>query len=626
MRTCQRMGIRTVAIYSEADSQALHTEMADESYFIGFPPARQSYLNTQKIIDIAKESGANAIHPGYGFLSENANFVMAVEAAGVTFIGPRADVIRLMGDKLQAKAMARQAKVSIIPGSEAAVSTKEEIQLLASQLGYPLLLKAAAGGGGKGMRIVYSENEIEEALQRTNHEALSSFGDGRVFVEKYADAARHIEVQILGDTQGNIVHLGERDCSLQRRHQKVIEETPSPFMTPELRQAMTNQAVALARHVGYTSAGTVEFIVASDHSFYFLEMNTRLQVEHPITEMVTGIDIVEHMIRIAAGEPLSVTQSNISFSGHAVEARLYAEDANFLPCSGRVTRFEHPFVEEGIRLDAGIEAGSDVSIFYDPLLAKLISWAPHRPEALQRLRNALAKMTIEGLTHNAGFLEQLLLNPNVISGNFTTHFIEKEMVLDLPLNQKRLVKAIAALIYDRANAADPSREWVVIEGEKGTLVTFSNERIVVEDEVLELDLYWHPWERHFVATLYGQSYYGQVRLTVMGLKLILSGVEHSFQIMHPKVWNLYAHVKRPDALPDNLIVKAPMPGVLVSLSISVGDQVKLGQTLLVIEAMKMENIVKAPAEAVVTDILAQLGDSLVRNQVLVKLGQVEEIS
>jgi len=622
MRTCRRLGIQTVAVYSEADSQALHVEMADESYFIGPSPARQSYLDIQKIIEVAKVSGAKAIHPGYGFLSENADFVADVEAAGLTFIGPRADIIRRMGDKLQAKSTARQANVSIIPGSEASISTKKEVKVLASRLGYPLLLKAAAGGGGKGMRVIYGEDEIDEALQRTSSEALSSFGDGRVFIEKYEDASRHIEVQILGDTHGNIVHLGERDCSLQRRHQKVMEETPSPFMTPDLRQAMTEQAVALARHVGYTSAGTVEFMVAPDRSFYFLEMNTRLQVEHPITEMVTGIDLVEHMIRIAAGEPLSFTQPDISFSGHAMEVRLYAEDAahDFLPCSGRITRFE-PFIsEEGLRLDAGIEAGTDVSIFYDPMLAKLISWAPDRLEALQRLQRALAKMTINGLQHNAGFLEQLLLSPKIIKGDYTTLFIEKEMTLDLPQTQKRLVKGIAALIYDRANKANPSAEWVVVEHGKGFSVTFPGEGVCVEDEVLGLDLHWYPRERHFVATLQDQSYYGQVHLGVMGLTLTLFGVEHFFQVMHPKVWNLYAHVKHPDSLPDNLIVKAPMPGILVSLAISVGDRVKLGQTLLVIEAMKMENALKSPAEAIVKDILVQPGDSLTRNQVLVKLG------
>jgi propionyl-CoA carboxylase alpha chain len=622
MRTCQQMGIQTVAVYSEADMQALHTEMADESYFIGSSPARQSYLNAQKIIDVAKAAGARAIHPGYGFLSENADFAAAVQAADLTFIGPSAPVIRLMGDKLQAKSMARQAHVSMIPGSEAHITTKEEVRLLAFQLGYPLLLKAAAGGGGKGMRVIYSEDQIDEALHLTSSEALSSFGDGRVFVEKYVEASRHIEIQVLGDSYGNIVHLGERDCSLQRRHQKVIEETPSPFMTPDLRQAMTAQAIALARQVKYTSAGTVEFIVTSDSSFYFLEMNTRLQVEHPVTEMVTGIDIVEQMIRIAAGEPLSFTQSDVSFSGHAMEARLYAEDADhdFMPCSGRITRFE-PFVAEvGLRLDTGIEPGADVSIFYDPMLAKLISWAPNRLEAIQRLQRALAKMTLEGPIHNSGFLEQLLLHPKVIEGNYTTHFIEKEKTLALPQNQKRLIKAVAALIHHRANGAGLSAKWVVVEGGKGTCVSLEDNSIVVEDEVLDLDLHWYSRERHFVVTLHGQSYYGQVRLMVMGLTLNLFGREHSLQVMPPKVWNLYAHVQSADSLPDNLIVKAPMPGTLIALPVSVGERVKLGQTLLVIEAMKMENALKSPAEATVMDILVQPGDNLARNQVLVKLG------
>ncbi len=472
------------------------------------------------------------------------------------------------------------------------------------------------------MRVIHGEDAIDEALQRTSSEALSSFGDGRVFVEKYVDTARHIEIQILGDAYGTVLHLGERDCSLQRRHQKVIEETPSPFLTADLRQAMTDQAVAFARHVGYNSAGTVEFMVTPGRAFYFLEMNTRLQVEHPITEMVTGIDIVEHMIRIAAREPLSFTQNQVSFSGHAMEARLYAEDADhgFMPCSGRVTRFEPFIAEEGLRLDAGIEAGTDVSIFYDPMLAKLISWAPDRLEAIQRLQRALAKMTLEGPIHNAGFLEQLLLHPKVIEGDYTTHFIEKEKTLDLPPNQKRLVKAIAVLIHHRANGAGPPGEWIVVEEGKGALVSLEDDGVVVEGEALDLDLHWHPRERHFVAALEGQSYYGQVHLEVMGLTLTLFGRTYSLQVMHPKVWSLYTHVRPTDSLPDNLVVKAPMPGILISLPISIGDRVKFGQTLLVIEAMKMENALKSPADATVLDILVQPGDSLVGNQVLVKLG------
>ena len=374
MLTCRQMGIRTVAVYSQADSRALHAHSADESYLIGPPAPSQSYLNAQIIIETALAAGAQAIHPGYGFLSENADFAKAVEESGLTFIGPHSSVIRIMGDKLQAKTLARQAGVSILPGSDIAVSTKEEVQVYANQVGYPLLLKAAAGGGGKGMRVVHDESQINDHLTQARHEAFSSFGDGRVFVEKYVQSSRHIEIQILADSQGNIVHLGERDCSLQRRHQKVIEESPSCFITADVRQRMVDQTIALARQVGYTSAGTIEFMVAPNMEFYFLEMNTRLQVEHPITEMVTGLDLVEQMIRIAAGESLTFTQNQVSFAGHAIEARLYAEDSwqGFLPSSGRISQFIPPLISENLRLDTGIEAGAEISIYYDPMIAKLI--------------------------------------------------------------------------------------------------------------------------------------------------------------------------------------------------------------------------------------------------------------
>lgn len=628
MRTCRRMGIQTVSVYSEADSRSLHVEMADESYVIGPSPARESYLKSKKIIDVAKISGAQAIHPGYGFLSENADFAAAVEAAGLAFIGPRPDVIRLMGDKLQAKAMARQVNVSMVPGSEIAISTREEVKAFAAQLGYPILLKAAAGGGGKGMRVVYGEDQIDAYLQQTTHEAISSFGDGRVFVEKYVDSPRHVEIQILADAHGTILHLGERDCSLQRRHQKVIEECPSPFMTPELHHAMTDQALALARHVGYTSAGTIEFMVTPNRGFYFLEMNTRLQVEHPVTEMVTGLDLVEQMIRIAAGELLSFTQSQISFSGHAIEARLYAEDADhdFIPCSGRIMRFEpslraEGLKEEGLRLDSGVDAGGEVSIYYDPMIAKLISWAPNRLEAIQKLQRTLAHFIIDGPTHNAGFLERLLSHPKVMQGEFTTHFIEKELTSDLSNKQKCMIKAIAVLIYQRENEAGNSSKWVVVEQGKGTFVKIKDNCVIVNKEMIDLDLHWQPRERQFVAIAEGQSYYGQVHLNVMNLTLTLFGMSHNVQVMRPKVWHLFSHLRPPDSLPDNLIVKAPMPGILVSLPISVGDRVKLGQTLLVIEAMKMENALKSSIEAIVTEIFVQPGESLTRNQVLVKLGR-----
>lgn len=620
------MEIRTVAVYSEADSRALHVDMADESYLIGPSSARQSYLNSQILIDTAIASGAQAIHPGYGFLSENADFAKAVEAAGLTFIGPRSEVIRLMGDKLQAKALARQAGVSMIPGSETPITTGEEITAFAAQLGYPLLLKAAAGGGGKGMRVIQGEDQINDYLERTTSEALSSFGDGRVFVEKYVQAPRHIEIQILADTHGNIVHLGERDCSLQRRHQKVMEECPSPFMTPELRQAMTDQAIALARQVDYTSAGTVEFMVTKDREFFFLEMNTRLQVEHPVTEMVTRLDLVEQMIRIAAGEALTFTQNQISFSGHAIEARLYAEDAaqDFMPSSGRITRFEPPLLDDHLRLDTGVEAGSEVSIYYDPMIAKLITWAPNRTDAIQHLQRALAQFIIEGPIHNTGFLEQLLHQRAVREGDFTTHFIEQGMLQELTFHQKCLVQGIAVMIHQRNHSKESLQEWVVVEEGKGTPLTIKDKSITIGKTNIELDLRWRPVEKRFVVQsqegTYGETYYGQVHFGDTSLMVRLFGVDTILQVMRPKMWELFSHVRPPDVVVDNLIVKAPMPGILISLPISVGDRVKLGQPLLVIEAMKMENVLKSPTEAIVTEIFVQPGDSLSRNQILVKLG------
>jgi propionyl-CoA carboxylase alpha chain len=622
IRTCRRMEIRTVAIYSEADSRALHVDLADEAYLIGLPPPRDSYLNSKKIIEAAIAYGAEAIHPGYGFLSENSDFAQAVEEAGLIFIGPGSDVIRLMGDKLQAKALARQAGVSILPGSETPVTTGEEVRAFAAQLGYPLLLKAAAGGGGKGMRVVFNDDQIDEHLERTTHEALSSFSDGRVFVEKYVETPRHVEIQILADTHGNIVHLGERDCSLQRRHQKVIEESPSPFITDETRQKMIDQAMALARQVGYTSAGTLEFMVTPNQEFYFLEMNTRLQVEHAITEMVTGLDLVEQMIRIAAGEPLNLSQSQISFSGHAIEARLYAEDGShdFMPSSGRITRFEAPHLEETLRVDTGVEAGAEISIYYDPMIAKIIVWAPTRIDAIHHLRRALAEFIIEGPINNAGFLEQLLHQPNVIQGDYTTHFIEHEMKQSLSKNQKHLIRAIAAMIYQRSNPKDIAAQWVVVGEGEGVVVELKDDTVIVDKHKFDLDLQWRPQERRFVVQGPEETYYGQVHLTGMHVTVSLFGMDSFLQVMRPKMWDLYSHVHPPVSQPDNMIVKAPMPGILVSLPISVGDQVKLGQPLLVIEAMKMENVLKAPAKGSVMEIFVQPGDTLMRDQILVKLG------
>lgn len=621
IRTCKRLGIQTVAVYSDADARALHVDMADEAYLIGPSPALESYLKSQTIIDTAITSGAEAIHPGYGFLSENAEFAEAVKQAGLIFIGPSASVIRLMGDKLQAKTMAQKAGVSLVPGSDKPVSTKDEIKKYASQLGYPLLLKAAAGGGGKGMRIVYGDDQIDEYLERTTNEALSSFGDGRIFVEKYIESPRHIEIQILADKHGNIIHLGERDCSLQRRHQKIIEESPSPFITTQLRNEIASQAVILARQVGYTSVGTIEFMVSPNHDYYFLEMNTRLQVEHPVTEMVTGLDLVEQMIRIAAGETLKLNQEQVAFSGHAIEARIYAEDTaqNFLPSSGRITQFEPPLLGDTLRLDTGIEAGSEVSIHYDPMIGKLIAWAPDRVDAILQLQQGLAQFILEGPIHNIGFLEQLLYQPKIMEGDFSTQFIEHELKLGLSEDHANLAIAIAGLMHHRMGDHGLATEWIVAEGEQGTPIRIENDSIFINQKKIELKLDWHPVKRRFTAYVGKKTYYGQVHWQDTFLMIRLFGVDVTFRVMRPKMWELLSHIHPPESLPDNLTVRAPMPGILISLPINVGDKVKAGQPLLVIEAMKMENILKSPANGKVREILVRKGDSLMRDQILIRL-------
>jgi propionyl-CoA carboxylase alpha chain len=615
------MGLKTIAVYSEADASARHVDMADESFLIGPAPARESYLNANIILETALEQGADAIHPGYGFLSENAEFADAVSKANLTFIGPPADVIRLMGDKLQAKGIAHRAGVSLVPGSEGPITSHQEILKFAKEFGYPILLKAAAGGGGKGMRIIEDELQMEESLERTSHEALMSFGDGRIFVEKYLKSPRHIEIQILADQHGNIIHLGERDCSLQRRHQKVIEECPSPFMTSTLREKMVDQAISLAKHVGYSSVGTIEFMVTPDHNSYFLEMNTRLQVEHPITELRTGLDLVEQMIRVAAGESLSMTQDQVSFKGHAVEARVYAEDAtqNFMPSSGRITRFEVPSLDEHVRLDTGIEAGSEVSVYYDPMIAKLSAWAPKRDEALDKLRHGLAQFIIDGPIHNLGFLENLLHQPRVMQGDYTTRFIEHEWHPELTLEQKHIVYAVAGHIHLKSSS-DQHDQWIVVEGEIGTSLQMESDHVQIAEKKISLELNWQPFERRFVVNTGSESLDGQVKSHGQNITIRLFGIDTTVQVVRPNVWELMSHIHPPAPTADKFEIKAPMPGILISLPINVGDLVQIGQPLLVIEAMKMENILKSPTNGKVKEIFVKNGDSLLRDQILVRLG------
>ena len=427
IRSCRRLGIATVAIYSEADRNALHVRMADEAWPVGPAPSAQSYLNVDRILEIIAASGAEAVHPGYGFLSENAEFARRLEEAGVVFIGPPQDAVRAMGDKIESKKLAVQAGVSTVPGYVGIIDTPDEAVRIAEDIGFPVMIKATAGGGGKGMRVVNRREEMAEGFRAAASEARSSFGDERVFIEKYITRPRHIEIQVLGDRQGNIVYLGERECSIQRRHQKVIEEAPSLFLTPEVRAAMGEQAVALARAVGYHSAGTVQFIVDQDRNFYFLEMNTRLQVEHPVTELVTGVDLVEQMIRVAAGEALTLEQKDVRLDGWAIEARVYAEDARrgFLPSIGRVTDYREP-AGPGIRVDAGTFEGGEISMYYDPMIAKLIAYGEDRQQATERLLDALDGYDIRGVTTNLDFLSSLLAHPRFRQGDISTNFIAEE--------------------------------------------------------------------------------------------------------------------------------------------------------------------------------------------------------
>lgn len=632
LRTCRKLGVATVAIYSEPDRAAQHVLQADEAYLLGGSTARESYLNGQKIIEIAQKSGAQAIHPGYGFLSENADFADMVVAAGLVFIGPKPHIIRQLGDKLTAKTIAQKEKVPLVPGTEQAIDHADDVLNFAKTHGYPLLLKAAAGGGGKGMRVVYTAAEIAPALERAKSEALSSFKDGRVFVEKYIENPRHIEIQVLGDKYGNVIHLGERDCSLQRRHQKVIEETPSPFITPSVRSEMIASALHLARAVGYDSAGTVEFIVSPDQSYYFLEMNTRLQVEHPITEMTTGVDLVAEMIHIAAGNPLRYAQDDIQFSGHAIEARLYAEDPerDFMPSSGRLVRCRLPAPMPIMRVDAGIVEGDVVSIFYDPMLAKIITHGANRAQALSMLSEALGQTIVEGVDHNAAFLQQLSALSNVEEGDYHTHTIENFMKEPagwgkLTAFQQQIFLALSLSVQTHLephNRPFP-HEMTVGVGDLSFPMTIIAPGVFqvkggASRTIFTTAFTWLYARRVFSCRVNDRLIVGQVEPLRYGFRLQLFGHAIDIIVARPHIWALLQYVPKQKKTVDLRSLRSPMPGLLIALPIAVGDRVKKGQTLAVIEAMKMENALKAPSEAVVTDILVKHGDSLSRDQVIAK--------
>jgi len=642
IRTCRRLGIATVAVHSEADADALHVRMADEAVAIGAAPAAESYLRIDRIVDAARRTGARAVHPGYGFLAENAAFAEALAAEGIAFVGPPVHAIRLMGDKLAAKRLAADAGVSVIPGHAEAIGDLD-LDLagrIAAGIGYPVMVKAAAGGGGKGMRIALDERDLRTSIERARSEARSSFGDDRVFLEKFVREPRHIEIQVLADGQGNAVYLGERECSIQRRHQKVIEEAPSPFLDEATRRAMGEQAVALARAVDYRSAGTVEFIVDAERRFYFLEMNTRLQVEHPVTELTTGLDLVEQMLRIAAGEPLALTQDEVRRDGWAIEARVYAEDParGFLPSTGRLKRYLEP-EGEGIRVDSGVVEGSEVALFYDPMIAKVCAHGTDRAQAIERLSAALDGFYIRGLSHNTAFLIALLNHRRFREGRLSTDFIAAEFgdrfegVAPTAATRTGLVAVAVALrlVQARREAQISGQlpgwrpslrsDWVVRLGDENIAVEARLEPPVFVIDVgaarHELLLDWRPGCPLARATIEGRTAVVQVDPCAEGFRLSHGGIEVQALVRTREAAEFAARVP-PKPPPDtSKFLLSPMPGLIVSVAVAPGEPVKAGQELAVLEAMKMENVLRAERDAVVEDIRVAPGATVAADQVLI---------
>ncbi len=642
IKTARQMGIKTVAVYSEADRNSLHAEMADEAVCIGPPPSSQSYLVTENIIKACKDSGAEAVHPGYGFLSENAAFAEALESDGIVFIGPTPKAIISMGDKITSKQIAKKSGVNTIPGAAGSVKDADEAVKAAEKIGYPVMLKASAGGGGKGMRMAKNKTECREGFKRASSEARSSFGDDRLFVEKYIEEPRHIEIQVLADTHGAVLYLGERECSIQRRHQKVIEEAPSPFIDPATRKAMGEQAVALARSVDYRSAGTVEFIVDKDRNFYFLEMNTRLQVEHPVTEMVTGFDLVELMIRIAFGEKLPFEQDDVKLNGWAIEARVYAEDPfrNFLPSIGRLVRYMPPEQGQFVRVDTGVSEGDEITIHYDPMIAKLITHGSTRDRAIENMRIALDEFYIRGVSHNLAFLAAIMVNPRFFEGRLSTNFIDEEYpdgfhAKDMPHGDPALLTAVVATMHrkhlDRAVAISGQTQgmerninddWRVVIGDKEYVLTLRKEGgayVVLSDgQTYKVKSQWLFGQPLFRGEINEKPVCLQVERRNIEYRILHRGSQVDAKIFHPRAaaLNRFMLGKKP---PDkSRFLLSPMPGLLVNLSFNTGDEVKEGEELAVVEAMKMENTLYAPRDAKIMKVLANVGDNLAVDQEIIE--------
>ncbi len=647
IKTAQKMGIKTVAIYSDADKNALHVSMADEAVHIGPPPANQSYIVIDKVMDAIRQTGANGVHPGYGFLSENSKFAEALEAEGVLFVGPPKGAIESMGDKITSKKIAQEAGVSTVPGYMGLIEDTDEAVKISQEIGYPVMIKASAGGGGKGMRIAWNDEEAREGFESSKNEAANSFGDDRIFIEKFVTQPRHIEIQVLADKHGNCIYLGERECSIQRRNQKVIEEAPSPFLDEATRKAMGEQACALAKAVGYASAGTVEFIVDGDKNFYFLEMNTRLQVEHPVTELITGVDLVEQMIRVANGEELSIKQEDVKLNGWAMESRLYAEDPyrNFLPSIGRLTRYRPPaeIAEEtrAVRNDTGVYEGGEISMYYDPMIAKLCTWAPTRLEAIEEMRVALDSFEVEGIGHNLPFLSAVMDHQKFVSGDMTTAFIAEEYPegfagVDLPeADLQRIAAACAAMNRvaeirrTRISGTMDNHErkvgddWVVRLGGSEFVVTIAadpkgSDVTFADGTTLRVESDWTPGDQLAKLTVGGSPLVLKTGKITNGFRIRSRGADLKVHVYSPRQAELATLM--PEKLPPDTskMLLCPMPGVVVKMNVAVGDEVQEGQALCTIEAMKMENILRAEKKSVVTKINAGPGDSLAVDEVIME--------
>ena len=649
IKTAKQMGIKTVAVFSDADRNALHVQMADEAVNIGPPPANQSYIDIEKVISAVKKTNAQAVHPGYGFLSENAKFAQSLSDIGVTFIGPPQNAIESMGDKITSKKIAQEAGVNTVPGYMGVIKDENEALSISEKIGYPVMIKASAGGGGKGMRIAWNDSEVKEGFQSSKNEAASSFGDDRIFIEKFVTQPRHIEIQVLADTKGNCIYLGERECSIQRRNQKVVEEAPSSFLDEKTRRKMGEQACNLAKAVGYSSAGTVEFIVDKDKNFYFLEMNTRLQVEHPVTELITGIDLVEQMILVAAGKPLSITQKDIKLTGWAIESRLYAEDPyrNFLPSIGRLTRYRPPAEIKDkhsiVRNDTGVYEGGEISMYYDPMIAKLCTWAPDRAKAIEQMRIALDRFEVEGIGHNLPFLSAVMDHKKFISGKITTAFIAEEYsegFNGVDLNDDE-IKDLAACAAAMNRVAEIRRtkisgrmdnherrvgdDWVVqIAGKVfllNVLADTAGANVIFEDETsIRISGDWLPGKKLANMTAGDKNLVIKINKITGGFRMRTRGADLKVLVRTPRQAELSKHMQEKLPPDTSKMLLCPMPGLLVKIDVEIGQEVQEGQPLCTVEAMKMENILRAERKGVVAKINSSVGDSLAVDDIILEFG------